>query len=207
MKQKSIVMKSFILLIAFISTLSCAQKKQPVLGETEFQRELNAEYKDATSSPLKDKDRKTFKGLDFFKFDSTYIVTAHLKRTPDTEWFDMKTTTSRVSPERIYGILTFELKGETYTLNVYQGKDVMTREGLEDYLFLPFLDDTNGEESYGGGRYIDLRIPEGDTIEIDFNKAYNPYCAYNEKYSCPIVPRVNYLALNVRAGVKAFEKH
>ncbi|MBR9846900.1 MAG: DUF1684 domain-containing protein [Algicola sp.] len=200
-------MKSFILLIAFISTLSCAQKKQPVLGETEFQRELNAEYKDATSSPLKDKDRKTFKGLDFFKFDSTYIVTAHLKRTPDTEWFDMKTTTSRVSPERIYGILTFELKGETYTLNVYQGKDVMTREGLEDYLFLPFLDDTNGEESYGGGRYIDLRIPEGDTIEIDFNKAYNPYCAYNEKYSCPIVPRVNYLALNVRAGVKAFEKH
>ena len=207
MKQKSILMKSFILLIVFISTLSCAQEKQPVLGDTEFQRELNAEYKDATSSPLKDKDRKTFKGLDFFKFDSTYIVTAHLKRTPDTEWFDMKTTTSRVSPERIYGILTFELKGETYTLNVYQGKDVMTREGLEDYLFLPFLDDTNGEESYGGGRYIDLRIPEGDTIEIDFNKAYNPYCAYNDKYSCPIVPRVNYLALNVRAGVKAFEKH
>ena len=200
-------MKSLLLLIVLVSTLSCAQEKTPVLGDTEFQRELNAEYKDATSSPLKDKDRKTFKGLDFFKFDSTYVVKAHLKRTPDTEWFDMKTTTSRVSPERIYGILTFELKGQTYTLNVYQGKDIMKREGFEDYLFLPFIDDTNGEETYGGGRYIDLRIPEGDTIEIDFNKAYNPYCAYNEKYSCPIVPRVNYLALNVRAGVKAFEKH
>jgi hypothetical protein len=200
-------MKSFLIVIVFISTLSCAQSKTPVLGDTEFQRELNAEYKDATSSPLKDKDRKVFKGLDFFKFDSSYIVKAHLKRTPDSEWFDMKTTTSRVSPERIYGILTFELKGQTYTLNVYQGKDIMKREGLEDYLFLPFIDDTNGEESYGGGRYIDLRIPEGDTIEIDFNKAYNPYCAYNEKYSCPIVPRVNYLALEVRAGVKAFEKH
>ena len=82
----------------------------------------------------------------------------------------------------------------------------MKREGLEDYLFLPFIDDTNGEESYGGGRYIDLRIPEGDTIVIDFNKSYNPYCAYNDKYSCPIVPRINYLALEVRAGVMAFNK-
>lgn len=199
-------MKSLLLIIVLVSTLSCNHGKTPVLGDTEFQRELNAEYKDATSSPLKDKDRKTFKGLNFFKFDSTFIVNAHLTRTPDTEWFNMKTTTSRVSPERIYGILTFELKGKTYTLNVYQGKDTMTQERFEDYLFLPFLDDTNGEETYGGGRYIDLRIPEGDTIEIDFNKAYNPYCAYNEKYSCPIVPRVNYLALNVRAGVKAFKK-
>ena len=200
-------MRSFLLLMILVFTISCTQDKKPVLGETEFQREMNSEYKDATSSPLKDKDRKHFEGLDFFKFDSTYVVKANLKRTPDTEWFDMKTTTSRVSPERIYGILTFELKGQTYTLNVYQGKDLMEKEGLADYLFLPFIDETNGEESYGGGRYIDLRIPEGDTIEIDFNKAYNPYCAYNDKYSCPIVPRVNYLALNVRAGVKAFDKH
>ena len=58
----------------------------------------------------------------------------------------------------------------------------MTKKGFEDYLFLPFLDDTNGDTTYGGGRYIDLRIPEGNTIEIDFNKAYNPYCAYNEKF-------------------------
>ena len=200
-------MRSFLLLMILVFTISCKQDKKPVLGETEFQREMNSEYKDATSSPLKDKDRKHFEGLDFFKFDSTYVVKANLKRTPDTEWFDMKTTTSRVSPERIYGILTFELKGQTYTLNVYQGKDLMEKEGLADYLFLPFIDETNGEESYGGGRYIDLRIPEGHTIEIDFNKAYNPYCAYNDKYSCPIVPRVNYLALNVRAGVKAFDKH
>ena len=200
-------MKSFLIVIILVSTLSCAQEKKPVLGETEFQKEMNAEYKDATSSPLKDKDRKHFEGLDFFKYDSSYVVKANLKLTPDTEWFDMKTTTSRVSPERIYGVLTFELKGEAFTLNVYQGKDIMKKEGLEDYLFLPFIDDTNGEESYGGGRYIDLRIPKGDTIKIDFNTAYNPYCAYNDKYSCPIVPRVNYLALNVRAGVKAFDKH
>jgi uncharacterized protein (DUF1684 family) len=200
-------MRYILLLLLCVSTLSCVQEKTPIAGASEFQKEMNSEYKDATSSPLKDRDRKHFKGLDFFEVDSSYITLARLKRTPDTEWFDMKTTTDRVSPERIYGILSFELKGKSYTLNVYQGKDLMKREGLEDYLFLPFLDHTNGEESYGGGRYIDLKIPEGDTITIDFNRAYNPYCAYNEKYSCPIVPRENYLDLEVRAGVKAFDKH
>jgi uncharacterized protein (DUF1684 family) len=197
-------MKHIAFLILFITTLSCAQDKVPVAGDTEFQREINSEYKDATKSPLKDKDRKDFKGLDFFKFDSTFVVKAKLKRTPDSKWFKMQTTTSRVSDERIYGILTFELQGQTYQLNVYQGKDLMKEAGFEDYLFLPFLDNTNGAESYGGGRYIDMRIPENETVEIDFNKAYKPYCAYNERYSCPIVPRENYLDLEINAGVKKF---
>ncbi|MBP0903946.1 DUF1684 domain-containing protein [Mariniflexile gromovii] len=201
-------MKPFIVLLTFITCLvSCAQEKKTIKGETKFQRELNAEYKDATTSPLKDKDRKHFEGLEFFKFDSTYVVTATLERTPHTAFFNMKTTTDRVSKERVYGILTFELKGKRHQLNIYQGKDLMEREGYEDYLFLPFLDETNGLESYGGGRYIDARIPKGDTMEIDFNKAYNPYCAYNDKYSCPIVPRENYLKTRIEAGVKAFGKH
>lgn len=198
-------MKTYFFLFCFaITMLSCAQDKQPILGETEWQKEMNAEYKDASTSPLKEKDRSDFKSLDFFKFDSTYVVTATLKRTPNTEWFKMKTTTSRESEERIFGILTFQLKGKTFSLNVYQGKELMKDEDYKDYLFLPFLDNTNGDTTYGGGRYIDLRIPEGDTIEIDFNKAYNPYCAYNERYSCPIVPRENYLDTNIEAGVKKF---
>lgn len=196
---------TYILLIVFIS--GCAQDKRMLQGETEFQREINAEYKDATKSPLKNKDRKDFTGLDFFKFDSTFVVTAALKRSPDSDWFDMKTTTSRVSRERVFGLVSFKINNKRYQLNVYQGQDLIKKEGFEDYLFLPFIDNTNGDESYGGGRYIDLRIPEGDTIIIDFNKAYNPYCAYNEKYSCPIVPRVNYLPLKIKAGVKAFGKH
>lgn len=194
-------------LFLLVFVMACAQDKRPLKGETAFQKEINAEYKDASKSPLKAKDRKHFEGLDFFKFDSTYIVTATLKRTPNSEWFNMKTTTSRVSKERVFGVLTFKLKGNLYSLNVYQGEDTMKREGLEDYLFLPFLDETNGIESYGGGRYIDARIPEGNTMIIDFNKAYNPYCAYNDKYSCPIVPRQNYLKTKVEAGVKAFGKH
>lgn len=187
--------------------MSCNQERRPLLGETDYQKEQNAKFKDATTSPLTDKDRKNFRGLDFFKFDSTYIVKASLKRTPNAEWFSMKTTTERLSKERVFGILTFEISGERYNLNVYQGEENMQTKGLEDYLFLPFLDDTNGDQSYDGGRYIDLRISESDTITIDFNRAYNPLCVYNEKFSCPLVPRENYLPIQIKAGVKMYAKH
>ncbi|WP_411768323.1 DUF1684 domain-containing protein [Winogradskyella sp. A3E31] len=196
----------YVLCFLMVISTSCAQKKAKIQGETAWQIAKNAEFKDATTSPLTKKDLKNFKGLDFFKLDSSFVVKAHLKRTPDSKWFNMKTTTDRLSKERIFGIISFNINGEAFELNVYQGQELMQTEGYEDYLFLPFLDNTNGEESYGGGRYIDLRIPKGDSIEVDFNKAYNPLCVYNEKYSCPIVPRVNYIDTEVRAGVKNFKK-
>ncbi|MEO1031740.1 MAG: DUF1684 domain-containing protein [Bacteroidota bacterium] len=200
-------MKNFLIVFLVVFTSACAQDKQMLAGETEWQKEMNADFKDATKSPLKDKDRKRFKGLDFYKFDSTYVVTARLKRTPEAKPFKMKTTTNR-RPEYVqFGVVTFTLKGNEYQLNIYQNLGLIEKEGYEDYLFLPFLDDTNGNGSYAGGRYTEARLPEGDTIVIDFNTAYNPYCAYNEKYSCPIVPRANYLPLKVEAGVKAFKKH
>ncbi|RNC86748.1 MAG: DUF1684 domain-containing protein [Winogradskyella sp.] len=193
-----------ICLLLFI--VSCSKKESASIGETPYQIEQNNIFKDASRSPLKAKDLKIFKGLDFFPFDSSFVVKASLKRTPDAPWFNMKTTTERLSRERIFAVATFELKGKTYQLNIYQGEENMNSEDFKDYLFLPFLDNTNGDSSYPGGRYIDLRIPSGETIEINFNEAYNPLCAYNEKYSCPIVPRINYLDLNVEAGVKAFQK-
>lgn len=190
----------------FLFFWSCAQNKEPIQGETEFQRELNASFKDASKSPLKDKDRRDFTGLDFFKFDSAYVVQATFKRTEDEKPFKMKTTTDRLATYVKYGEVSFTLHGATFQLNVYQDQDLLNDEEYEDYLFLPFLDHTNGEETYGAGRYIDLSIPEGNVITIDFNTAYNPYCAYNEKYSCPIVPRVNYVDAEVRAGVKDYKK-
>ncbi|MDP5081383.1 MAG: DUF1684 domain-containing protein [Winogradskyella sp.] len=199
-------MRVLVALLIVITFGSCAQNKKRALDETPFQKKMNSEFKDASKSPLKEKDLKNFEGLDFFKFDSSFVVKAQLKRTPNTAWFNMKTTTDRLSKERIYGILNFELKGQSFELNIYQGQELMETEGFEDYLFLPFIDSTNGSSTYAGGRYIDLTIPDGDSIEIDFNSAYNPYCAYNEKFSCPIVPRVNYLDVEVKAGVKAFVK-
>lgn len=196
----------FTLLLGCIVLWGCTQGKQPIQGETEFQRTLNAEFKDASKSPLTDKERRDFKGLDFFKFDSTYVVTATFKRTPAEKPFKMKTTTDRLAVFMKYGEITFTLKNESFQLNLYQDQDLLDDEDFENYLFLPFLDDTNGDESYGAGRYIDLEIPEGNLMTIDFNTAYNPYCAYNIKYSCPIVPRENYVELEVRAGVKSYVK-
>ena len=199
-------MKNFVLLFLLLNLLSCSDKKSATIGDTPFQIKLNSDYKDASISPLKLKDLKNFKGLEFFPFNTEFLVTAQFQKIQNPKWFNMKTTTERLSRERIFAVVTFKLKEKTYKLNIYQGEENMNSEEYRDYLFLPFLDNTNGETSYAGGRYIDLRIPEENTIEIDFNSAYNPLCAYNEKYSCPIVPRVNYLNLNVEAGVKAFKK-
>lgn len=199
-------MKLLKYIILFIFFISCTQKKEAEIGETVYQIEQNNIFKDASRSPLKSKDLKQFEGLDFFAFDSSYAVKGNIKHTPDSEWFNMKTTTERLSRERVYGIVSFELQGKYFELNIYQGEENLLSEDYKDYLFLPFLDNTNGESTYSGGRYINLKIPEGNVIDIDFNKAYNPLCAYNEKYSCPIVPRVNYIDLMVKAGVKTFKK-
>ena len=144
--------------------------------------------------------------MDFFPPDTTYIVKATLVRTPDALPFLMPTTTNEQEREVVYGIVYFQLNGNDHRLEIYQNEELKLKQGFEDYLFLPFTDQTNGEETYGGGRYIDLRVPQTDTMTIDFNRAYNPYCAYNKKYSCPIVPRVNHLDTKVLAGLKDFEK-
>src|SRR5690554_7311384 len=99
-------MKYFLNFFLLLSVLSCSQKKQPILGDTDFQRKMNADFKDASKSPLKDKDRKGFTGLDFFKFDSSYVVQASFERTPDEVPFKMKTTTDRMPMYVKYGVAT-----------------------------------------------------------------------------------------------------
>lgn len=178
-----------------------------VLGQNKIesarqaQQELNKEYA-SEGSPLVAKDKANFTGLPFFDIDTTWVVDAILEITPNEPPFKMPTTTSRMANYRKYGVLSFERDGQAYELFVYQNIDLMKTEGYEDYLFLPFKDYTNGESTYGGGRYINLRIPEGNRITLDFNTCYNPYCAYNQKYSCPIVPSENMLEIAVNAGVK-----
>ncbi|MBT8305562.1 MAG: DUF1684 domain-containing protein [Maribacter sp.] len=171
-----------------------------------FQSKMNEDFKNPETSPLPDRFRKEFERLDFFQPDTSYIVKAKFVLTPEALPFFMPTTTDRMSEEVVYGIAHFQLNGQEHRLEVYQNKKLMLEEGYEDYLFLPFADQTNGVETYAGGRYIDLSIPTGDSITIDFNKAYNPYCVYNKKYSCPIVPSVNALNTRVLAGVKDFKK-
>lgn len=170
----------------------------------EFQDELNSHYADSTKSPLTEADLKVFKGLDFFPVNDKYIVKAKFVRTKKEKVFKMKTSTARLPEYKKYGELHFAIDGVAYKLNVYQSMDLKKKKEYKNHLFLPFSDVTNGKESYIGGRYIDMEIQDAEVWEIDFNKAYNPYCAYNHKYSCPIVPLENDLEVAILAGVKKF---
>lgn len=102
--------------------------------------------------------------------------------------------------------MAFEIDGKTFKLNVYRNIELSRKKEFKDYLFLPFSDLTSGAESYIGGKYIDLKLPKGNAIAIDFNSSYNPYCAYNSKYSCPKVPLENDLNIEIKAGVKKFHE-
>jgi uncharacterized protein (DUF1684 family) len=177
--------------------------QQEVTAEA-FQKNLNEEFADAEKSPLTEEDRTTFKGLDFFPIDANFKVEATFTKSKNEKSFEMKTTTDRKPMYVKYGEISFKVNGEIFKLNIYQNLELMKRKGFKNHLFLPFSDLTSGNESYIGGRYIDLEIPKGKTMTIDFNQAYNPYCAYNYKYSCPLVPLENDLATHIKAGVKKF---
>ena len=169
-----------------------------------WQDTINLEFKDTAESPLTKEDYKIFEGLDFFAINPKYRIMAHFVSTPEELPFGMKTTTERLPIYVKYGEAYFMLDGVKCKLNIYQNQELIKREEYRDYLFIPYLDETSGKESYGGGKYLDLRIPSGDSIMIDFNKAYNPYCAYNHHYSCPIPPYENSMKVAVKAGVKAY---
>lgn len=191
-----------IILFLFCFTSSYAQKD--VAAAEKFQSELNKSYADSLKSPLIKEDLKQFKGLDFYPIDEKYIVEAIFIRTKREKSFKMKTTTSRTPMYKKYGELHFSIDGKELKLNVYQNVDLKKKPGYDDYLFLPFSDLTCGKDSYIGGRYIDMRIPKLEKVIVDFNQAYNPYCAYNYEYSCPIVPLENDLDIEINAGVKKF---
>lgn len=210
-----------VLILVFILSFGCKEGKKyhdekgeitadvtsdKITTIIEFQQSLNAEFKNPEQSPLPDRFRSEFESLDFFAPDTTYVVEAQFIRTPDAVPFLMPTTTDRKSEEVVYAKVKFELHGKPFELEVYQNPELIQEKGYEDYLFLPFTDLTNGEETYGGGRYLDVRIPNSNRITIDFNKAYNPYCVYNKKYSCPLVPAVNHLDTRILAGIKNFDK-
>lgn len=192
----------FVLLLVFNWTYS--QSKFNKNNAEKFQKRINSEYADAKTSPLKEEDLKTFKSLEFYPLSSKYFVNAKLVRSKNEKAFDMKTSTSRRPKYIKFGTVFFTLNGVPFQLSVYQDVELSKKEEYKDYLFLPFSDLTCGKGSYAGGRYIDLKIPMGDMISIDFNQAYNPYCAYNYKYSCPIVPSENDLNVEIKAGVKTF---
>jgi uncharacterized protein len=146
--------------------------------------------------------------ISFYTIDERYCVKASFKRIMDMTGFDMSTSSGKKSRYFKYGEFTFRLKDSILHLFVYQSEDLMKTKRFKDYLFVPFGDATSGIDSYGGGRYIDLTIEDlkNNTYILDFNKAYNPYCAYTTGYNCPLPPIENLLTVSIRAGEKNYGK-
>jgi uncharacterized protein (DUF1684 family) len=153
-------------------------------------------------SPLKAADLKY---LRFYEPDITYKVRATFVATPEADAFSMPTHSGKDKTYRQYGIITFRIHDTLLNLHVYQR---VGGQEAANSLFIPFTDATTYGETFGGGRYLDLTVDDiqNNQLELDFNKCYNPYCAYAEGYSCPIPPRENSLPVAIRAGEKLFGK-
>ena len=196
-------MKKITMIVMLISALAFSQSEKKQIAQiSKFQKELNDGYTNKKETPLRGDNYTKFTKHPFFPVDLKYRIKAQFTRIENSVPFDLMTSSGETKPYRAFGNATFALNGVTYILNIYQSLDLVKTRGYEDYLFLPFRDETNGKETYGGGKYIDLRIPDGNEIVIDFNQSYQPYCAYNAyDYSCPIVPEENFLPLRIEAGV------
>ncbi len=192
----------------FFTALCCAYTiGNAQVGEAGWRKDLDAfwakidsAYSDTLHSPLPKEERKGFSALARFAADPAFRVKARFVA-QDGPVFGMKTTSQREPKYQSIGTLHFVLDGKEEQLTVYRNIDLSRLPDYVNYLFVPFTDLTNGESTYGGGRYIDLQAPLTEEVELDFNRAYNPYCAYGDAYSCPIPPLENHVEVAIRAGV------
>lgn len=170
-----------------------------------IQKERDRQYKFLRfniDSPLEEEQRKEFKELDYYPIDINYRVRAKLVPVEDRKMIVLPMTDGSGEKYLKHSFAEFELNGKKHRLLLLQA----AKEPDKRVFFLAFADATSGEETYGGGRYINLRQDAKNSISIDFNLAYNPYCAYNPDFACPLPPQENILELPIRAGEKDYKK-
>ena len=158
-----------------------------------------------THEVVKEADRKYF---NFFPVTKKYKVIASFEKIVDPTGFIMKTSGTKTSRYFKYGTISFTIDNKSLHLTVYQSEQLMKDQQYKNYLFVPFTDLTSGGKSYGGGKYLDFMLEDikNNTLLVDFNKAYNPYCAYAKGYNCPIPPAENDLPVAIKAGEMNFGK-
>lgn len=186
-------------LVVYPSFSSFAQSKyaQSIENERkEFEEKLLKSFEILNQDEI-----QNIKKLQYFEIDSNWILTADFKKDLG-EIFEMPTTTERKPTYRRVGYLFFTYQEIHFQLAVYQNME-LKGTAYEDYYFLPFKDSNAPEITYGGGRYLDVQFSLEDVnVVVDFNKAYNPYCVYSYRYSCPITPSENHLSVKINSGAK-----
>jgi uncharacterized protein (DUF1684 family) len=191
------------LIILFIC-MSCSAYAQNHKAQIAKHREAyKADFIKETRSPLKESD---LEHLHFFEPDSNYRITAKVKLLKNEKTFKMPTYDGTSKEFIRYAKASFKIDGKNLELTLYRSMSLMVNPVYKDLLFLPFTDQTNSKTTYGGGRYIDLNLQDikNKKLKIDFNKAYNPYCAYSDGYRCPVPPEENDLAIPITAGEKLY---
>jgi len=161
----------------------------------EFRKEKDEFFAQHPQSPLTREQRKVFNGLNYFPEDESLRLEVLVEEFSQKDPIQMQTTTGDVQEYVRYGRFRFEVDGQPAELTLYQ-----SQHGF----FLPFVDSLAGSETYPAGRYLDPDPLPSNRFLVDFNLAYNPYCAYNEMWSCPITPFENRIKVPIRAGEKIF---
>jgi uncharacterized protein len=164
---------------------------------TAFRAEKDDFFKHHPQSPLTRDQKAKFAGLQYFPENEDLRLEVEVQRFENQSPMMMQTTTGGVQEYVRYGRFKFQVDGQDAELTIYQSDN--------DYYFLPFVDSLAGKDTYPAGRYLEPEPLPGDRFLVDFNVAYNPYCAYNEMWSCPITPAENRLKVPIRAGEKLFE--
>ncbi len=194
-------------MVLLLACLACSctretETRAPAKSEAALlkRQEKDKVFKHGPGSPLPEEEKARFQGLAYYQVNPAYRFKVTLHRYPDPEIVRFATNTEERRQFLRYGYFEFEIQGQKCRLQVYRATD----EGEEAMLFIPFRDATSGKETYGGGRYLDLKENTSGGYELDFNEAYNPYCAYGKNYSCPLPPRDNTLPVPVPAGEKNY---
>jgi uncharacterized protein len=194
--------------IAILAGWSCSepavvkrseQRLDPVLQE---RRDKDESFK-GENSPLSPADRARFHGLSYYPVDKSFRFSLALKRHPQPAALKIATNTGEMRVALRYGKFEFQVNGQPFVLQAYRMEDMQTQGGA--LLFIPFKDATSGKETYAAGRYIEMKENTSGVYTLDFNRAYNPFCAYNSEYSCPIPPAENSLKVRIEAGEKLYE--
>ncbi len=198
-------MRFLILLLLIPVTYSAQQDSAYINTVLKHREEVNKEFGDTAKSPLPDEMAIEFEHLNYFEPNEKYRIEAKFKKKIGPV-FEMTTSAGKLKKFRQYGILKFKLDGKKFKLPIYQNMRLLQMPMYRDYVFIPFNDLTNEEESYGGGRYIEAKLPKDKTYILDFNYAFNPYCHYTTGYNCPIPPKDNFLDIRIEAGEKKFDE-
>jgi uncharacterized protein (DUF1684 family) len=195
----------FLLFFVFIMPASASYAQSYAESIAQFRKQYTDELLADKRKPI---SGVQVKYMSFFTPNQDYCVWADFIPTPGSTPFLVPTHSGKDKPFREYGMLKFNLDNDTFTLHIYQLIDLVNDAAHKDDLFIPFNDETNYETTYGGGRYIDLSVNDikDGKVLLDFNKCYNPYCAYADGFSCPVPPRENRLKVYINAGEKMFQR-